>query len=99
ARVLGPSRVRAAATSRLDQALVERGLCESRERARRAVMAGLVEVEGRRIDKPGTPVKPDQTLHLLAPAEPFVSRAGRKLEAALSHFQLDPNGLRCLDVG
>lgn len=97
--MLGPTRVRAAAASRLDQALVERGLCESRERARRAVMAGLVEVEGRRVDKPGTPVKPGQSLHLLAPAEPFASRAGRKLDAALTHFALDPGGLRCLDVG
>ena len=84
---------------RLDQALVESGLAESRERARRAVMAGLVEVEGRRVDKPGTPVKPEQSLRLLAPAEPYVSRAGRKLDAALDHFGVDPAGLACLDVG
>ena len=84
---------------RLDQLLVDRGLFESRERARRAVMAGLVEVEGRRVDKPGTAVAPESTLHVVGPAEPYVSRAGRKLAAALDHFALDPAGWRCLDVG
>jgi len=84
---------------RLDQLLVERGLFESRERARRAVMAGLVEVEGRRVDKPGSAVAGAATLRVIAPAEPFVSRGGRKLAAALAHFALDPTGLVCLDVG
>jgi 23S rRNA (cytidine1920-2'-O)/16S rRNA (cytidine1409-2'-O)-methyltransferase len=84
---------------RLDQILVERGLFDSREKARRAVMAGLVEVGGRRLDKPGTAVGPESELRVLAPAEPFVSRGGRKLAAALDHFQIDPAGLRCLDVG
>jgi 23S rRNA (cytidine1920-2'-O)/16S rRNA (cytidine1409-2'-O)-methyltransferase len=84
---------------RLDQLLVERGLFESRERARRAVMAGLVEVEGRRVDKPGAAVAGAATLRVIAPAEPFVSRGGRKLEAALAHFAIDPAGMRCLDVG
>ncbi len=84
---------------RLDQLLVERGLCASREKARRAVMAGLVEVAGRRIDKPGTPVDPEQVLRLLAPAEPFVSRGGRKLSGALDHFTLAVDGFACLDVG
>jgi 23S rRNA (cytidine1920-2'-O)/16S rRNA (cytidine1409-2'-O)-methyltransferase len=84
---------------RLDQLLVERGLFESRERARRAVMAGLVEVEGRRVDKPGSAVASAANLRVLGPAEPFVSRGGRKLAAALEHFALDPAGLRCLDVG
>ena len=84
---------------RLDQLLVDRGLCASRERARRAVMAGLVEVEGRRVDKPGTTVSAAAALVLRGPAEPFVSRAGRKLAAALDHFAIDPAGLACLDVG
>lgn len=84
---------------RLDQLLVERGLCASREKARRAVMAGLVEVAGRRIDKPGTEVDPEQSLRLIAPAEPFVSRGGRKLQGALDHFGLFVEGLACLDVG
>jgi 23S rRNA (cytidine1920-2'-O)/16S rRNA (cytidine1409-2'-O)-methyltransferase len=85
--------------SRLDQLLVERGLFATREQARRAVMAGTVEVDGRRVDKPGTPVGAAARLALLAPREPFVSRAGRKLAAALDHFALSPAGWVCLDVG
>ncbi len=84
---------------RLDQLLFHRGLVPSREKARRAVMAGSVLVDGRRVDKPGTPTRDDAELALLAPAEPFVSRAGRKLAHALDHFRLDPAGLVCLDVG
>ena len=84
---------------RLDQALMERGLFESREKARRAVMAGLVEVEGRRVDKPGAAVRAEAALRVIAPAEPFVSRGGRKLAAALDQFPIEVSGLRCLDVG
>jgi 23S rRNA (cytidine1920-2'-O)/16S rRNA (cytidine1409-2'-O)-methyltransferase len=84
---------------RLDQLLVERGLFPSREQARRAVMAGTVEVEGRRVDKPGTAVAGESRVAVLAPKEPFVSRAGRKLAHALDHFGLDPAGWTCLDVG
>jgi 23S rRNA (cytidine1920-2'-O)/16S rRNA (cytidine1409-2'-O)-methyltransferase len=84
---------------RLDQLLVERGLFESREKARRAVMAGLVAVDGARVDKPGAPIRETSRLEVAGPAEPYVSRAGRKLAAALDHFALDPAGLRCLDVG
>jgi 23S rRNA (cytidine1920-2'-O)/16S rRNA (cytidine1409-2'-O)-methyltransferase len=84
---------------RLDQLLVERGLFSSREQARRAVMAGTVEVAGRRVDKPGTAVAADSAVAVLAPKEPFVSRAGRKLAHALDHFGVDPAGRICLDVG
>lgn len=84
---------------RLDQLLVERGLFPSREQARRAVMAGTVEVEGRRVDKPGTAVSDESRVAVLAPKEPFVSRAGRKLAHALDHFGVDPVGWICLDVG
>lgn len=84
---------------RLDQLLVDHGHFESREKARRAVMAGLVSVDGARVDKPGSPVRAESTLVVAGPAEPYVSRAGRKLEAALDEFAVDPSGLRCLDVG
>lgn len=84
---------------RLDQMLFQRGLFPSREKARRAVMAGTVDVDGRRVDKPGTPTKPEAKLEVRGPREPFVSRAGRKLAHALSHFALDPRGCVCLDVG
>jgi 23S rRNA (cytidine1920-2'-O)/16S rRNA (cytidine1409-2'-O)-methyltransferase len=84
--------------SRLDQLLVERGLFPSREQAKRAVMAGLVSVDGRRLDKPGTAV--DGSVELaVAAREPFVSRAGRKLAAALDHFAIAPAGWICLDAG
>ena len=76
------------------------GCSTSRERARRAVMAGVVEVDGRRVDKPGTAVRATARCACWAPRpEPFVSRGGRKLAAALDHFELDPAGLVCLDVG
>lgn len=84
---------------RLDQLLHQRGLSPSREKAKRAVMAGEVLVDGQKVDKPGTQVKDDAELRLLGNPEPFVSRAGRKLAAALDHFALDPAGMRCLDVG
>jgi 23S rRNA (cytidine1920-2'-O)/16S rRNA (cytidine1409-2'-O)-methyltransferase len=84
--------------SRLDQLLVERGLFASREQARRAVMAGLVSVNGRRMDKPGAAVSAAAVLEVAA-REPFVSRAGRKLAHALDHFGIDPSGWVCLDVG
>jgi 23S rRNA (cytidine1920-2'-O)/16S rRNA (cytidine1409-2'-O)-methyltransferase len=86
-------------TVRLDQLLVERGLFPTRERAKRAVMAGVVEVDGRRIDKPGTAVESAAGLRVLAPAEPFASRAGRKLVDALDAFAVEVEGRICLDVG
>ena len=84
---------------RLDQLLVQRGLFESRERAKRAVMAGSVEVDGRRIDKPGTAVAEEARLEVVSRGEPYASRAGRKLEAALDRFGVDPAGRVCFDVG
>ena len=84
---------------RLDQLLHQRGLYPSREKARRAVMAGSVLVDDRKIDKPGTSVRDDVVIRVLDNKEPFVSRAGRKLAAALDHFHLDPTGMRCLDIG
>ena len=79
--------------------LFERGLFASREKARRAVMAGVVLVDGQRIDKAGTPIKAEARLELIEDTEPFVSRAGRKLAHALDTFAVDPAGLTCLDVG
>lgn len=62
-------------------------------------MAGVVSVGGRRVDKPGTAVKDDAEVAVLAPPEPFVSRAGRKLAAALEELGVDPAGATVLDVG
>jgi len=83
---------------RLDQAIVERGLCDSREKAQRAVLAGQVRVNGQPADKPGRKVSPDDTIQLAAP-ERYVSRGGFKLEHALAAFRLDVRGWRTLDVG
>ena len=84
--------------TRLDQALVERGHCESREKAKRAVMAGLVKINGRPARKPSDTIQPGDELTLVA-REKFVSRGGLKLEHALRHFQLDPAGMTAIDVG
>ncbi len=84
--------------TRLDQALVERGLCESRERAKRAILAGQVRINAQAAHKPSDAVKPDDQLTLDA-GEKYVSRGGHKLEHALRHFQLDVNGLTALDLG
>lgn len=83
---------------RLDEALAAAGLFESTESARRAVMAGLVFLNGSPADKPGTPVRGDDVLSL-AKKERFVGRGGFKLEAALERFGIDPAGRVCLDVG
>jgi len=84
--------------TRLDQALVERGLCESRERAKRAVLAGQVRINGQTAHKPSDTVKPGDRLTLDA-GDKYVSRGGHKLEHALLHFQLDATGLTALDLG
>lgn len=83
---------------RLDQALVTRGLCESREKAQRAILAGQVRLNGHMADKPGRKVRPDDQLDLPAP-DRYVSRGGHKLEHALVSFQLQVQDLRALDVG
>ena len=83
---------------RLDQILVERGLCDSREKAKRAIMAGQVKVNGHPARKPSDAVRPADQIELAAP-EKFVSRGGHKLEHALEHFQLDATGLTAIDLG
>lgn len=83
---------------RLDLLLVARGLCESREKAQRAIMAGEVSVGERVVDKPGTRLAEDAPISLRA-AERYVGRGGLKLEAALRDFAVDPGGALCLDIG
>jgi 23S rRNA (cytidine1920-2'-O)/16S rRNA (cytidine1409-2'-O)-methyltransferase len=86
---------------RLDVLVVARGIAPSRERARALIMAGQVRVDGRLMDKPGTPIAPTAEVALAGqPAElRYVSRGGLKLEHALDCFGLDPAGEVCLDVG
>jgi 23S rRNA (cytidine1920-2'-O)/16S rRNA (cytidine1409-2'-O)-methyltransferase len=84
--------------TRLDQALVDQGICESREKAKRAIMAGQVNVNGHPARKPSDPVKPADTI-TLATAEKFVSRGGHKLEHALQHFKISVTGQTAVDLG
>ena len=83
---------------RIDLLLVERGLIESRERARRLIMAGEVTANGQIVDKPGMQVGLDVTLVLRVKPR-FASRGGDKLDAALSAFSLEVAGKICADVG
>ena len=84
--------------SRLDQALVDRGLCESRERAQRAIVAGTVRVNLQLAHKPSDTVRMDDQLTLEAP-ERYVSRGGYKLEQALESFHIDAQGAIAVDLG
>ncbi len=85
--------------ARLDSALVQRGLVESREKARALIMAGLVEVDGRRAQKAGTPVGEAAVLRVIGPDHPWASRGGIKLAHALDAFGLDATGALGLDIG
>lgn len=84
---------------RLDVLLVEKGLCESRSRAQAVIMSGEVYVNGQKSDKPGTPTDVEAEIEVRGNACPYVSRGGLKLEKALRDFNIDPNGLTCLDSG
>ncbi|MCI6646211.1 MAG: TlyA family RNA methyltransferase [Oscillospiraceae bacterium] len=84
---------------RLDQLVFERGLTESRERAKTTIMSGIVYVNGQKVDKPGTPVDPEADIEVRGNALPYVSRGGFKLEKALKVFPVDPAGKVCIDCG
>lgn len=83
---------------RLDQLLLKRELTESREKAKALIMAGLVEVDGTKVDKAGRLV-PASAFVRLKETHPHVSRGGQKLEAAIQHFSVDVKGKTLLDVG
>ncbi len=84
---------------RADLLLVERGLAESRTRARALLLAGLVFSGQRRVDKPGQTLAADAPLEVRGRDHPWASRGGLKLAHALEHFAIDPAGLVCLDLG
>ena len=87
------------AKQRLDVALVERGLAETRAAAQRLVMAGLVFSRAKRLDKPGQAIAADTELEVRGQPHPYVSRGGLKLEKALDHFAIPVAGRIALDVG
>lgn len=82
----------------MDQALVERRLADSREKAKRAILAGQVLINDQRAQKPSDPVRPEDELTVATP-EKYVSRGGLKLEHALQYFRLDVTGLKAADIG
>lgn len=83
---------------RIDTLLVTRGLCDSREQAKRLVLAGEVRSGDRIIDKPSTKLAEDAPLEVKEKLR-YVGRGGLKLEGALDAFQINPHGWVCIDVG
>lgn len=84
---------------RLDVLLVERNLVQSRARAKTTIMAGLVLVDGNKIDKAGTMVKTNADIRVLGNKIPYVSRGGLKLEKAINEFRVELDGKVTADIG
>lgn len=86
---------------RIDKLLQARGLAESRTRAQAMVMAGVILVDDRRVEKPSESFSPEVSIRIKGdtPESRYVSRGGLKLEKALSEFRVDPSGYICLDIG
>jgi len=84
---------------RVDVLLVERGLCETREKAKRAIMAGTVYTNELRLEKPGEKIPVDVPLQVKGNEMPYVSRGGLKLEKALKYFNVDVKDKLMLDIG
>ena len=84
---------------RLDVELVDRGLVQSRERAKVVIMEGLVYVNGQKSDKAGTPVKEDDRIEVRGETLRYVSRGGKKLEKAMQVFPVVLEGCTCMDIG
>jgi 23S rRNA (cytidine1920-2'-O)/16S rRNA (cytidine1409-2'-O)-methyltransferase len=87
------------AKKRLDVALMEAGLAQSRERAQGLILAGQVLLNDVPVSKPGAPVKPDDRIRVRGEDHPWVSRGGIKLAAALDAFQVTVEGRVGLDIG
>lgn len=84
---------------RLDRLVVQRGLADSRSKARAMIMAGIVRVEGQRVDKPGHSFNPSVEISVEKRHPSYVSRGGLKLEAAIEAFNIDVKGKLLMDVG
>ena len=85
--------------TRLDVLMVERGLCESREKAKAIIMSGNVFVDGQREDKAGSSFSEKAVIEVKGNPLRYVSRGGLKLEKAVKRFQVDLAGKICMDVG
>lgn len=84
---------------RIDQLLVKRGFFDSREKAQKNIMAGLVFVNNKRVDKPGEKVSIQSNIEVKGEAIPYVSRGGLKLEKAIDEFSIDLKNKTAMDVG
>jgi 23S rRNA (cytidine1920-2'-O)/16S rRNA (cytidine1409-2'-O)-methyltransferase len=84
---------------RCDHVLVARGLAQSRDAAARMILAGKVKKDGVVVDKPSRVISVDALIELTEDRQPFVSRGGEKLAAALDVSSMTPKGRICLDVG
>lgn len=84
---------------RLDVILVKKGLFQSRERAKAAIMAGVVYVDGQKSDKAGTPISEDAEIFIKENLCPYVSRGGLKLEKAINEFNIELKEAVCMDIG
>ncbi|MBQ8525202.1 MAG: TlyA family RNA methyltransferase [Clostridia bacterium] len=85
--------------SRLDVELVNKGLVESREKAKALIMAGAVYIDGQKAYKAGDKVKEGQMIEVKGEVLPFVSRGGLKLDKSVKCFNLSLEGLVCADIG
>jgi 23S rRNA (cytidine1920-2'-O)/16S rRNA (cytidine1409-2'-O)-methyltransferase len=93
---MGPAQM---GKTRLDRLVVERGLAGSREKAQALILAGQILVDEQKVEKCGALVSAQAALRLLGEPLKYASRAGLKLEDALDHFRVSPEGKTCLDVG
>lgn len=84
---------------RLDVLLVQKGCFDSRERAKAAIMAGVVYIDNQIFDKAGTKVDVDANIFVKENLCPFVSRGGLKLQRALEEFNIELNGVTAMDIG
>ena len=84
---------------RLDILLVDKGICTSRERAKANIMAGLVFVDGQRVDKAGEKVNIDADIVFKGEELKYVSRGGLKLEKAMNEFNISLKDKVCMDIG
>lgn len=84
---------------RLDVLVVERGLCETREKAQKYIMAGMVLVNDQKVDKAGTKISVDSQLRLVGEPLPYASRGGFKLEEAFKRFPISMQNAVVVDLG
>ena len=85
--------------NRLDTLLVEKGFFTSREKAKASIMAGIVYVDGQKVDKAGTMIKEEAEIEVRGNTCPYVSRGGLKLEKAMELFSFDLENKFCCDMG